>query len=179
MRNEAASVEDAGWAREARTLARVLSTGQQFRLLLVGTALSISVAAMITLTSQWPVLLREAARNGVEVGDFLKWSVLGRPAALIIHSRGGDPAMPYVPLLLLTFMGAALASRLRWSHWVVLLAATFGVLSVASLTSLLGGGLLLGGGFLGFPGMALLLTLGTAALGLLLGQTFRQRRDAV
>lgn len=169
MENEAASVEDTAWAQATRHhLNRPAPHPGMLAVAALG--LSIGISGAVTLGTQLPMLTREAARNGTDLGTFLTWNALGNPQPIQTMTYGSDPAFPSTPLLVALFIGAAFASRARLPHWLTLLCAAVGTLTVATLTNLVLHD------FGGFPVVPLVIALGIAALGTVLGTPFQQRR---
>lgn len=169
LENEAASVEDGEWARETQRYLR--RPPQHLGLLAVAAlVLSVAVSGVATLGTQLPVLAREAARNGTDLSTFLIWNVLGNPQPIQTMTYGSDPALPSALLLMAMFIGAAFAARARLPHWLILLCAAAGTLTVATLTNLVLHD------FAGFPLVPLGIALGVAALGTVLGTPFQQKR---
>lgn len=169
LENEAASVEDGAWARETQRYLR--RPPQHLGLLAVAAlVLSVAVSGAATLGTQLPVLAREAARNGTDLSTFLIWNGLGNPQPIETVSYGHDPAFPSLPLLMALLIGAAFAARARLPHWLILLCAAAGTLTVATLTNLVLPD------FAGFPLVPLMIALGVAALGILLGLPLQHRR---
>jgi small-conductance mechanosensitive channel len=160
MQNEADSV-DTDWSRDTR---RHLRRRQLARTAL--TALLATTAAL-TLGTQWSVMTREAARNGVDSLTFLKWNLLGNSQPVTTITSSQDPQLPILGLILTVFMLAAVATRLRVPRWITLLCAALGTITISSL-----GNLILSD-FAGFPAYPLSVALGVAALGIVLGLPLR------
>ncbi|WP_221088610.1 hypothetical protein [Deinococcus aquaedulcis] len=170
IENEAHTAQDAAWARDTRLHLRRAALGRQALQGGVGLSLGVATSAAVTLGTQWPVMVREAARNGVDTLTFVKWNVLGNPQPVHTIRDSSDPQLPVMGLLLALFLVAAVASRLRVPHWAILLAALASVLTIATL-----GNLVLRD-FMGFPAYPLAVALGVAALGIVLGLPFQGRR---
>lgn len=166
MENEAASVEDGVWARETQRYLR----RTPYLLVVAALGLSISVSGAATLATQLPVLAREAARNGVDLGTFLVWNAVGNPQPIQTMTYGSDPAFPSAPLLVVLFIGAAFASRAKLPQWLMLVCAATGTLTVATLAQLVLPD------FGGFPALPLMVAGGIAALGIMMGVPFQQKR---
>lgn len=170
MENEAVSVEDEVWAQETQLYLR--RTPQHLGFLTVAAlGLSIGVSGAVTLGTQLPILAREAARNGVDVGTFLVWNAVGNPQPIQTMTYGSDPAFPSAPLLVVLFIGAAFASRAELPHWLMLVCAAAGTLTVATLAQFVLPD------FGGFPAFPLMVAEGVAALGIVMGLPFQQRRQ--
>ncbi|MBZ9711704.1 hypothetical protein [Deinococcus multiflagellatus] len=170
IENEAHTAPDAAWARETRAHLRRAALGRQALQGGVGLSLGVATSAAVTLGTQWPVMVREAARNGVDTLTFLKWNILGNPQSVQTITSSGDSQLPVAGLLLALLVLANVAARLRVPHWVILLGTGAAVLTTTTL-----GNLVLPD-FMGFPAYPLAVALGVAALGIVLGLPFSGRR---
>ncbi|PTA69592.1 hypothetical protein [Deinococcus arcticus] len=170
IQNEARSAQDPAWARDTQRHLRHAALLRQALVGGLGLSLGVATSAAVTLGTQWPVMVREAARNGVDTLTFLKWNVLGNPQPVQTITSSSDPQLPVVGLLLALFLVAAVAARLRVPHWATLLGALASVLTISSL-----GNLVLPD-FQGFPLYPVTVALGVAALGIVLGLPFQGRR---
>ncbi|WP_156952920.1 hypothetical protein [Deinococcus frigens] len=141
-------------------------------MVLAGMGLSVAISAAVALGTQLPVLAREAARNDTSLSSFLAWNVLGSPQPIQTISHSYDPVFPAAALLVVLFVFAAMATRARWPHWLILACAVAGVLTVAVLTNLVLHE------FTGFPANPLLPAVCVTALGIVLGLPFQGKRAA-
>ncbi|GGK88949.1 hypothetical protein [Deinococcus radiotolerans] len=170
MQNEANSVDDPAWASDARLSLRHQQLARTALTALLATAGTVTTTAALTLTTQWSVMTREAARNGVDSLTFLKWNLLGNPQPVTTITSSHDPQLPLIGLILTVFMLAAVATHLRVPHWITLLCAALGTLTTATLSNLINAD------FAGFPAYPMSVALGVAALGIVLGLPFRRQQ---
>lgn len=167
MQNEADSVQDAEWSCDTRRHLRHRQLARTALTALLATTGTVAATAALTLGTQWSVMTREAARNGVDSLTFLKWNLLGNSQPVTTITSSQDPQLPILGLVLTVFMLAAVATRLRVPHWITLLCAALGTITISSL-----GNLILSD-FAGFPAYPLSVALGVAALGIVLGLPLR------
>ena len=167
MQNEADSVQDTSWSRDTRQSLHHRHLARTTLTALLATTGTVAATSALTLGTQWSVMTREAARNGVDSLTFLKWNFLGNPQPVTTITSSHDPQLPILGLLLTVFMLAAVATRLRVPHWITLLCAALGTITISSL-----GNLILSN-FAGFPAYPLSVALGVTALGIVLGLPFR------
>ncbi|MFT2719511.1 hypothetical protein ACMT4L_05850 [Deinococcus sp. A31D244] len=167
IQNEADSVTDPQWTHDIHAYLRHQTLARTVLTALLATTGTVTATAALTLTTQWSVMTREAARNGVDSLTFLKWNLLGNPQPVTTITSSHDPQLPILGLLLTVFMLAAVATRLRVPHWIILLCAALGTITISSL-----GNLILSN-FAGFPAYPLSVALGVTALGIVLGLPFR------
>ncbi|NTY02281.1 hypothetical protein [Deinococcus sp. JMULE3] len=167
IQHEADSVTDPQWTHDIRTYLRHRQLARTVLTALLATTGTVTATAALTLGTQWSVMTREAARNGVDSLTFLKWNLLGNPQPVTTITSSQDPQLPIVGLILTVFMLAAVATRLRVPHWITLLCAALGTLTIASVSHLINHD------FAGFPAYPLSVALGVAALGIVFGLPFR------
>lgn len=167
IQNEADSVTDPQWTHDIHAYLRHQQLARTVLTALLATTGTVTATAALTLTTQWSVMTREAARNGVDSLTFLKWNLLGNPQPVTTITSSHDPQLPILGLILTVFMLAAVATRLRVPRWITLLCAALGTITISSL-----GNLILSD-FAGFPAYPLSIALGVAALGIVLGLPFR------
>ncbi len=167
MQNEADSVQDTDWSRDTHQSLRHRQLAHTALTTLLAATGTVTATAALTLTTQWSVMTREAARNGVDSLTFLKWNLLGNPQPVTTITSSHDPHLPLLGLILTVFMLAAVATRLRVPRWITLLCAALGTITISSV-----GNLILND-FAGFPAYPLSVALGVAALGIVLGLPFR------
>jgi hypothetical protein len=170
MQNEADSVQDTRWSHDTRQSLRHRQLARTVLTALLATTGTVTATAALTLGTQWGVMTREAARNGVDSLTFLKWNLLGNPQPVTTITDSQDPQLPIIGLILTVFMLAAVATRLRVPYWITLLCATLGTLTIATLSNLINRD------FAGFPAYPLSVALGVAGLGIVLGLPFRRQQ---
>ena len=127
MENEAASVEDAGWAGETRRAAARASWRKTFSSALLAVAFTMSATVLGFLWTVRAAIARNAEQNGLGVWQFISNTQMRVwPTRTLWHARDAGPDIVLAALLVALLTGL-LSGRLRLPVWAPLLLTAIGI----------------------------------------------------